>query len=160
MLTEPNYNSTLSRIEELRRRKHFNVVTYIPDISDKKLRYQTFLQNTVTSPPRLRNRRSNQLPVLPPRASTRNIPAPEKMETRNKSLGMFRSQVDGTDDFMEDMEEDTLMESVRTKNIEEKIAFRNQLLKRKLEMEDELESLHKRARTVQERREVRNSKKD
>ena len=156
MLTEPNYNSTLSRIEELRRRKHFNVVTYIPDISDKKLRYQTFLQNTVTSPPRLRNRKSNQLPVLPPRASTRNIPAPEKMETRNKSLGMFRSQVDGTDDFMEDMEEDTLMESVRTKNIEEKIAFRNQLLKRKLEMEDELESLHKRARTVQERREVRN----
>ena len=156
MLTEPNYNSTLSRIEELRRRKHFNVVTYIPDISDKKLRYQTFLQNTVTSPPRLRNRRSNQLPVLPPRASTRNIPAPEKMETRNKSLGMFRSQVDGTDDFMEDMEDDTSMESVRTKNSEEKIAFRNQLLKRKLEMEDELESLHKRARTVQERREVRN----
>ena len=159
MLTEPSYNSTLSRIEELRRRKHFDVVTYIPDISDKKLRYQTFLQNTVTSPPRLRNRRSNQLPVLPPRASTRNIPAPEKMETRNKSLGMFRSQVDGTDDFMEDMEEDTLMESVRTKNIEEKVAFRNQLLKRKLEMEDELESLHKRARTVQERREVRNLKK-
>ena len=68
---------------------------------------------------------------------------------------MFRSQVDGTDDF--DMEEeDTVMESVRTKNIEEKIAFRNQLLKRKLEMEDELENLHKRARTVQERREVRN----
>jgi len=159
LLTEPNYNSTLSRIEELRRRKHFNVVTYIPDISDKKLRYQTFLQNTVTSPPRLRNRRSNQLPVLPPRASTRNIPAPEKMETRNKSLGMFRSQVDGTDDFMEDMEEDTLMESVRTKNIEEKIAFRNQLLKRKLEMEDELESLHKRARTVQERRERQKDEK-
>ena len=46
------------------------------------------------------------------------------------------------------------MESVRTKNMEEKIAFRNQLLKRKLEMEDELENLHKRARTVQERREV------
>ena len=150
MLTEPSYNSTLSRIEELRRRKHFLVVTYIPDISDKKLRYQTFLQNTITSPPRLRNRRSNQLPVLPPRASTRNIPAPEKMETRNKTLGMFRSQVDGADDLVEDMEE----ESVPTKNIAERIAFRNQLLKRKLEMEDELEDLQKRARTVQERREV------
>ena len=146
MLTEPSYNSTLSRIEELRRRKHFLVVTYIPDISDKKLRYQTFLQNTITSPPRLRNRRSNQLPVLPPRASTRNIPAPEKMETRNKTLGMFRSQVDGADDLVEDMEEES-------KTIAERIAFRNQLLKRKLEMEDELEDLQKRARTVQERRE-------
>ena len=150
MLTEPSYNSTLSRIEELRRRKHFLVVTYIPDISDKKLRYQTFLQNTITSPPRLRNRRSNQLPVLPPRASTRNIPAPEKMETRNKTLGMFRSQVDGADDLVEDMEE-----SDPPKNIAERVAFRNQLLKRKLEMEDELEDLQKRARTVQERREVR-----
>ena len=45
MLTEPRYNSILLRIEELRRRKHFNVMTYIPDIFDKKLHYQTFLQN-------------------------------------------------------------------------------------------------------------------
>ena len=45
MLTEPRYISILLRIEELRRQKHFNVMTYIPDISDKKLRYQTFLQN-------------------------------------------------------------------------------------------------------------------
>ena len=127
-------------------------MTYIPDISDKKLRYQTFLQNTITSPPRLRNRRSNQLPVLPPRVSTRNIPAPEKMETRNKSLGMFRSQVDGSDDIVEDMEESI---PPPANNIEERIAFRNQLLKRKLEMEDEMEDLQKRARTVQERREVR-----
>ena len=156
LLTEPSYNSTLSRIEELRRRKHFLVVTYIPDISDKKLRYQTFLQNTITSPPRLRNRRSNQLPVLPPRVSTRNIPAPEKMETRNKSLGMFRSQVDGSDDLVEDMEESV---PPPTNNIEERIAFRNQLLKRKLEMEDEMEDLQKRARIVQERREVRNFQK-
>ena len=135
----------------MRRRKHFLVVTYIPDISDKKLRYQTFLQNTVTSPPRLRNRRANQLPVLPPRASTRNIPAPEKMETRNKTLGMFRSQVDGTDDILEEMVE---AESVPARNIEDRIAFRNQLLKRKLEMEDEMEDLQKRARIVRERREV------
>ena len=45
LLTEPRYISILLRIEELRRQKHFNVMTYIPDISDKKLRYQTFLQN-------------------------------------------------------------------------------------------------------------------
>ena len=45
LLTEPRYNSILLRIEELRRRKHFNVMTYIPDIFDKKLHYQTFLQN-------------------------------------------------------------------------------------------------------------------
>ena len=45
LLTEPRYNSILLRIEELRRRKHFNIMTYIPDIFDKKLRNQTFLQN-------------------------------------------------------------------------------------------------------------------
>ena len=157
LLTEPSYNSTLSRIEELRRRKHFLVVTYIPDISDKKLRYQTFLQNTITSPPRLRNRKTNQLPVLPPRSSTRTIPAPEKMETRNKTLGLFKSQVDGCDDVELDLaeEKDMKEELVPIQNIQERIAFRNQLLKRKLEMEEEMADLQKRARTVEERREVR-----
>jgi len=161
LLTEPSYNSTLSRIEELRRRKHFLVVTYIPDISDKKLRYQTFLQNTITSPPRLRNRKTNQLPVLPPRSSTRTIPAPEKMETRNKTLGLFKSQVDGCDDVELDLaeEKDMKEELVPIQNIQERIAFRNQLLKRKLDMEEEMADLQKRARTVEERRERQKEEK-
>ena len=65
MLTEPNYNSTLSRIEELRRRKHFNVVTYIPDISDKKLRYQTFLQNIAAVLYRQEAGKASEAPALP-----------------------------------------------------------------------------------------------
>ena len=116
-------------------------------------RYQTFLQNTVTSPPHLRTRKQNQLPSLPPRASTRSVAAPvEKMETRNKSLNLFRSQVDGCTDQMEAEAEEEQGEAVTS--LQERLAVRNHLLKRKLEMEDEIMHLQKRACVLQERKEV------
>ena len=116
-------------------------------------RYQTFLQNTVTSPPHLRTRKQNQLPSLPPRASTRSVAAPvEKMETRNKSLNLFRSQVDGCTDQMEAEAVEEQGEAVAS--LQERLAVRNHLLKRKLEMEDEIMHLQKRACVLQERKEV------
>ena len=120
-------------------------------------RYQTFLQNTVTSPPHLRTRKQNQLPSLPPRASTRSVAAPvEKMETRNKSLNLFRSQVDGCTDQMEAEAEGVAMEDQgeTLTSVQERLAVRNHLLKRKLEMEDEMMHLQKRACVLQERKEV------
>ena len=120
-------------------------------------RYQTFLQNTVTSPPHLRTRKQNQLPSLPPRASTRSVAAPvEKMETRNKSLNLFRSQMDGCTDQMEAEAEGVAMEDQgeAVTSVQERLAVRNHLLKRKLEMEDEMMHLQKRACVLQERKEV------
>jgi len=157
LVTEPTYNSTLSRIEELRRRKKFLVVTYVPDIGDKKYRYQTFLQNTITSPPHLRRRKPNQLPSAPPppRSSPRTIPPLEKMETRNKTLNLFKTQVDGCDDSIDDVDD----VAVNNNNIVERLEFRNQLLKRKLEMEEEMAHLQKRAKTLQEKRERQKEEK-
>ena len=120
-------------------------------------RYQTFLQNTVTSPPHLRTRKQNQLPSLPPRASTRSVAAPvEKMETRNKSLNLFRSQLDGCTDQLEAEAEGVAVEDQgeAVTSLQERLAVRNHLLKRKLEMEDEMMHLQKRACVLQERKEV------
>lgn len=132
----------------MRRRKHTLVISYIPDISDKKYRHQTFLQNTVTSPPHLRRRKPNQLPNLPPRSSPRTIPPMEKMETRNKTLNLFKTQVDGCDDLIDDDEAPEL-------SFQDKLELRNSLLKRKFEMEEEMDELRKRARIIQDKREVR-----
>ena len=152
LVTEPTYNTTLSRIEELRQRKKFLVVTYVPDIADKKYRYQTFLQNTITSPPHLRRRKPNQLPSAPPRSSPRTIPPLEKMETRNKTLNLFKTQVDGCDDSIYDVDDADV--AVDNNKFVERLELRNQLLKRKLEMEEEMEHLQKRAKILQEKREV------
>jgi len=157
LVTEPTYNSTLSRIEELRRRKKFLVVTYIPDIADKKYRYQTFLQNTITSPPHLRRRKPNQLPTAPPRSSPRTIPPLEKMETRNKTLNLFKSQVDGCDDLVDEVDDKD--EPLLNNNFVERLEFRNQLLKRKLEMEEEMENLQKKAKILQDKRERQKEEK-
>ena len=76
----------------------------------------------------------------------------EKMETRNKSLNLFRSQVDGCTDQMEAEAEEEQGETVTS--LQERLAVRNHLLKRKLEMEDEIMHLQKRACVLQERKEV------
>lgn len=127
-------------------------MTYIPDIADKKYRYQTFLQNTITSPPHLRRRKPNQLPTAPPRSSPRTIPPLEKMETRNKTLNLFKSQVDGCDDLVDEVDDKD--EPLLNNNFVERLEFRNQLLKRKLEMEEEMENLQKKAKILQDKREV------
>ena len=72
------------------------------------------------------------------------------METRNKTLNLFKTQVDGCDDSIDDVDD----VAVNNNNIVERLEFRNQLLKRKLEMEDEMAHLQKRAKTLQEKREV------
>jgi len=166
LVAEPSYKSAVSRILELRRRKHYLVVSYVPDPVDKRIaggyRYQTFLQNTVTSPPHLRTRKQNQLPTLPPRASTRSVAAPvEKMETRNKSLNLFRSQLDGCTDQIEAEAEGVAMEDQgeTLTSLQERLAVRNHLLKRKLEMEDEMMHLQKRACVLQDRKERQREEK-
>jgi len=153
LLTVPSYTSTLAKIEELRNMKQHSLVTYVPDIADKKYRYQTFLQSTINSPPHLRTRKPNQLPSGAPtsRSSPRNIQPLEKMETRNKAINMFKSQIDGCEDV--EIELSDAAANYKNSYLEERIMFRNELLKRKLEMEDEMQQLSKRAKFLQEKKE-------
>ena len=159
LLTEPIFEQRTSRLEKLRKRKKSRSITYIPEISDKKYRYQTFLQSSITSPPHLRRRKPNQLPSLPPRQGLRTIslPPPEKMETRKKTVNMMKTQVDGCQDLTEEMqsEESASAES----QLYQRLEYRNFLLKRKHEMEEEMETLQKRAKVLQERREDQKDEK-
>ena len=92
------------------------------------------------------------MPTAPPRSSPRTIPPLEKMETRNKTLNLFKSQVDGCDDLVDEVDDKD--EPLLNNNFVERLEFRNQLLKRKLEMEEEMENLQKKAKILQDKREV------
>ena len=155
LLTEPIFEQRTSRLEKLRKRKKSRSITYIPEISDKKYRYQTFLQSSITSPPHLRRRKPNQLPSLPPRQGLRTIslPPPEKMETRKKTVNLMKTQVDGCLDLTD--EESSSAES----QLYQRLEYRNLLLKRKHDMEEEMETLQKRAKVLQDKREDQKDEK-
>jgi len=159
LLTEPIFEQRTSRLEKLRKRKKCRSITQIPEISDKKYRYQTFLQSTITSPPHLRRRKPNQLPSLPPRQGLRTIslPPPEKMETRKKTVNMMKTQVDGCQDLTDEMESEE--SSPGESEVYQRLEYRNFLLKRKLEMEEEMETLQKRAKVLQDKREDQKDEK-
>jgi len=155
LLTESTFLQRKTRIEKLRLRKKCVRPSYVPEISDKKYRYQTFLQTNITSPPHLRRRKPNQLPSLPPRQGLRTIslPPPEKMETRKKSVNMMKTQVDGCQDLSEEES------SPDAGQLFQRFEYRNFLLKRKHEMEEEMESLQKRAKVLQDKRENQKDEK-
>ena len=159
LLTEPIFEQRTSRLEKLRKRKKSRSITQIPEISDKKYRYQTFLQSSITSPPHLRRRKPNQLPSLPPRQGLRTIslPPPEKMETRKKTVNMMKTQVDGCQDLPDEMESE--QSSSGESELYQRLEYRNLLLKRKHEMEEEMETLQKRAKVLQDKREDQKDEK-
>ena len=76
------------------------------------------------------------------------------METRNKAINLFKSQVDGCEDLEIELSSDSDNFNPNNQNLEDRILYRNQLLKRKLEMEDEMHQLSKRAKYLQEKKEV------
>jgi len=159
LLTDSQFKMSITQFEEKRKRKALKrVSTYIPEVADKKYRYQTFLQNSITSPPHLRRRKPNQLPSLPRPIKSLSFPTVEKMETRSKSPSLAKSQVDGADDLSEDSGNEESGTSM-VYSIEERIELRNSLLKRKKEMESEIETLQKKARILQEVREVQREEK-
>ena len=91
LLTDNQHKMFVSHLEEKKKRKsRQRVTTYIPEIADKKYRYQTFLQNSITSPPHLRRRKPNQLPSIPRPVKSLSFPTAEKMETRNKSPSLSK----------------------------------------------------------------------
>jgi len=150
LLTDSQYKMSVSQLEGKKKRKSLKrVSTYIPEVADKKYRYQTFLQNSITSPPHLRRRKPNQLPSLPRPVKSLSFQTVEKMETRNKSPSLSKSQVDGTDDLS-----DEEIDANRSDMVVEKIEMRNSLLKRKREMETEIILLQKKAKILQEVREM------
>jgi len=159
LLTDSQFKMSITQLEEKRKKKALKrVSTYIPEVADKKYRYQTFLQNSITSPPHLRRRKPNQLPSLPRPVKSLSFPTVEKMETRSKSPSLAKSQVDGADDISEESgneESGTCM----VYSIQERIELRNSLLKRKREMETEIETLQKKAKILQEVREVQREEK-
>jgi len=159
LLTDTQFKMSITQLEEKRKKKALKrVSTYIPEVADKKYRYQTFLQNSITSPPHLRRRKPNQLPSLPRPVKSLSFPTVEKMETRSKSPSLAKSQVDGADDISEESgneESGTCM----VYSIQERIELRNSLLKRKREMETEIETLQKKAKILQEVREVQREEK-
>eukprot|EP00090_Calanus_glacialis_P046773 TRINITY_DN9347_c0_g1_i1.p1 TRINITY_DN9347_c0_g1~~TRINITY_DN9347_c0_g1_i1.p1 ORF type:complete len:406 (-),score=90.70 TRINITY_DN9347_c0_g1_i1:186-1403(-) len=156
LLTDSQYNMSVSHLELIKKRKSLKrVSTYIPEVADKKYRYQTFLQNSITSPPHLRQRKPNQLPTVPRPVKSLSFPTTEKMETRNKSPSLSKSQVDGANDLSDsdsgENEENDVLSSDR---MGERIELRNSLLKRKREMEMEIVLLQKKAKVLQEVREM------
>merc|ERR1712126_179347 len=78
-------------------------------------------------------------------------------ETRNKTLNLFKTQVDGCDDSIYDVDDADV--AVDNNKFVERLELRNQLLKRKLEMEEEMEHLQKRAKILQEKRERQKEEK-
>lgn len=160
LLTEPIFEQKSARLEKLRKRKKSRSITQIPEISDKKYRYQTFLQSSITSPPHLRTRKPNQLPSLPPRQGLRtfSLPPPEKMETRKKTVNLMKSQVDGCQDLTEEDEPSEEMSS-SAGQFYQRLEYRNFLLKRKHEMEEEMETLKKRSKVLQDKRENQKDEK-
>eukprot|EP00091_Calanus_sinicus_P015890 TRINITY_DN3486_c0_g1_i1.p1 TRINITY_DN3486_c0_g1~~TRINITY_DN3486_c0_g1_i1.p1 ORF type:complete len:336 (+),score=48.82 TRINITY_DN3486_c0_g1_i1:281-1288(+) len=109
LLTDSQYNMSVSHLELQKKRKSLKrVSSYIPEVADKKYRYQTFLQNSITSPPHLRRRKPNQLPSLPRPAKSLSFPTTEKMETRNKSPSLSKSQVDGANDLSDSDENEKI----------------------------------------------------
>ena len=64
------------------------VATYVTEVTDKKHRYQTFLQHSITSPPHLRRRKPNQLPSNP--RVVKSLSAEPKMEDRDKSPSLIK----------------------------------------------------------------------
>jgi len=139
-------------------RKTSRVLTYVPEISDRKFRYQTFLQNSLSSPPHLRRRTREQQASTPP--APRHA-TPDRMETRNKTAKLDKTQLDGAIELSEEEPSDSAMESSCKAsngspeyNVSERIALRNSLLKRKREMERELESFNTRKQFLLERKEV------
>merc|ERR1712189_84369 len=94
--------------------------------------------STINSPPHLRTRKPNQLPSGLPtsRSSPRNIQPLEKMETRNKAINLFKTQVDGCEDLEIELSSGSDNFNPNNQDLEERILLRNQLLKRKLEMEE------------------------
>jgi len=159
LLTDVNYQMLLSHLEGKKKMRSLKrVITYIPEVSDKKYRYQTFLQNSITSPPHLRRRKPNQLPSNPKPAKSLS----EKMETRNKSPNLAKSQVDGAADLSEedDSGETEEEEPCHTENkLRERIELRNCLRKRKNEMELEIEGLEKKRKYLQDVREAQKETK-
>jgi len=155
LLTDSQYEKLVTHLENKKKRKsRQRLTTYIPEVADKKYRYQTFLQNSITSPPRLRRRKPNQLPSIPRPVKSLSFPTAEKMETRNKSPSLSKTQVDGAIDMSDSDATDNEENGAANYNIVlEKIGVRNFLLKRKREMENEMEQLQKRTKLLQDKRE-------
>ena len=83
LLTDSEYEECVLVVDRRRTlRKTSRVLTYVPEISDRKFRYQTFLQNSLSSPPHLRRRTREQQAATPP--APRHA-TPDRMETRNKT---------------------------------------------------------------------------
>ena len=159
LLADIEFQQRSTQLENLRKRKKSRSITHIPEISDKKYRYQTFLQSSITSPPHLRRRKPNQLPTLPPRQGLRtfSIPPPEKMETRKKpGRNMMKTQVDGCLDLSEEEEPS---DERTPSHYHQRLEYRNFLLKRKHEMEQEMETLQKRSKVLEDKRESQKDEK-
>jgi len=109
LLTEVQHKMIVKSQEDKRKKKgRKRVSTFVPEVADKKYRYQTFLQSSITSPPHLRRRKPSQLPAVPPKVAKALsfptfTPPLGRMETRKKSPSMAKSQLDGAND--EDFED-------------------------------------------------------
>lgn len=90
LLRIAEYRAFVNFLEDKRRRNLKRISSYVPEVSDKKLRYQSYLQNSLFSPPHLRKRRST--PSADPKQggggagagrSAYYPPPPERMGTRS-----------------------------------------------------------------------------
>merc|ERR1711874_631094 len=190
LLNEDQFRMVSSHQEDKRRRKaRKRINTYIPEISDKKYRYRSFLQNSITSPPHLRRRKPGQISKVPRPVKSLSTPSPIKAlnldppvksvpivnntiadEGRVDSPGLLRAQLDGSHDPSERKDVPGMSSNKTCKGSGKKddnqsydhdarLAERNRLLKVREEMEEELGRLKTRSKTLRENLEKQKEKK-
>jgi len=191
LLNADQFRMVSSHQEDKRSRKaKKRINTYIPEISDKKYRYRSFLQNSITSPPHLRRRKPGQISKVPRPVKSLSAPSAIKAlnldppvksdpivdtttvdEGRVDSPGLLRAQLDGSHDPSErkevpgissnKMSNESVKEDVnQSYDHDARLAERNRLLKVREEMEEELGRLKTRSKTLRENLEKQKEKKN
>jgi len=153
LLTAEQHQKLHRQQEDRKRRKgQKRVASYIPEVADKKFRYQTFLQSSITSPPHLRRRMPPQVaPSLPKPVKALSFPLETRMGTRSKSPSIAKSQLDGACDLEDVME--------AGEGINDRLEVRDSLLKRREELNKEMYELNAKQIMLRDIREVQKEKK-
>lgn len=177
LLTTQELEVLHSQQDSQRRKKskgQRRVSSYVPDVADKKYRYQTFLQGSTTFSPHLRRRTpASTVSSLPrhslPRHSlprvnkTFSFPLETRMGTRSKSPSIARTQLDGVCDLSEEeneVSEDNMARLRTGGDITDRLEVRDKLRKRRKELEEEMVALHRKQEWLWEVRQAQRENRE
>jgi len=174
-------NEGSKRIEEVYKRRRLRrgkmkLLSFIPEVADKKYRQQNFLQSCLTSPPHLRRRTpAPRAAIAPIKPAVLPPPPPPPMvqetrmgtRSRSPSTATRISQMDGTCDidFSEEENSNNIIMDEKVisikqdgerdgKQLAERLQLRDSLRKRRIELLEELSELETRKLELCETKEV------